>query len=66
MVQFNIENVKKAKEFLDHFNSFNLEVIELFENDVRLDIEPEQIEEWNFIGLNNTDFVMMEVYKDKQ
>lgn len=66
MVQFNVENVKKAKEFLNHVNSFRLEDIELFENDVRIDIEPEKIKEWNFIGLNNTDFVMMEIYKDKQ
>lgn len=70
MIEFNIEDIIKAKEFLNYFNSFKLDEIALYEqreNELsRNHIVPSAkvLEEWKFIGLSNVDFVMMEVYKE--
>lgn len=64
-VILNIEDIKKAKELLDHVNSFNLEDIIFVDTyGQQIELDPEIIQEWNFIGLNNSDFVMMEIFKD--
>lgn len=64
-VQISIKDIRKSKEFLSHVNSFNLEDIQfLDEFGQPIEIDPETLEEWKFIGLNNTDFVMMEMFKD--
>jgi uncharacterized membrane-anchored protein len=63
-VQFNVEDIQKAKEFLAHVNSFNLEDIEFIQNGEPIILDEDTIEDWKFIGLNNSDLVMMEIFKD--
>lgn len=71
MPKFYIEDIIKAKNFLNHFNSFPLEEIELYERssdnllcEFQIMLKPENIEEWKFIGLSNVDFITMEFYKN--
>jgi hypothetical protein len=46
-------------------NSTPLEDIELYRNNEKIEIDPEMIEEWKFIGLSNMYFIFDEYYLGK-
>jgi len=62
-MQVEVEEIKAAYAVLDKINSVPFKDIIWFENNNRMDFTEEQKEEWSFTGLNNTEFVRMEVYK---
>ena len=64
MVRVDIEKIIKIKEELRKINALSMDEIEFFENGQKIIIDPELLKEWDYIGLNNTDFITSEFYKD--
>lgn len=60
----NAEEVRALKEQLREINNIPLEDIEWHEDGKPLDINPEFIKEWRFIGMNNSDFIDTGFYKE--
>ncbi len=63
-VKIDIERIKALKKELSDFNKLRLQDIEFYENGKKLDIKSELVKEFEFIGLNNVDFIMTEFYKE--
>lgn len=60
----NIEDIKKAKAFLNEINTIDLASITFTdENDVAIKIPQQFIDEFRYTGLNNSDFILSEFYK---
>lgn len=63
-MKIEIEEILKIKERLREINSIDLNKIEFTEGGKVIDINPKYIEEFRFIGLNNSDFIYTEFYKN--
>ena len=63
MRRVDIEYVMYLIEERNKINSLNLEEIEFYFGNKKLDIPEEVIEEFMFTGLNNTDFIVTEYYE---
>lgn len=61
-MKVNIEEVQALKARLLEINLTNLSDIEWFKDGKKLDIAPEVLEEWKFIGLSNVEFISTEFY----
>jgi len=59
----NIERILELKEELRKINEAELSDIEFHENGKKLEIDPKNIEDWAFVGLNNVDFITTHSYK---
>ena len=62
-MRVDIEYVMHLIEERNKINSLNLEEVEFYFGDKKLDIPEEVIEEFMFTGLNNTDFIVTEYYE---
>ncbi len=58
-----IDHLKKRKKELLMINSIDLDEIQFYENGDRVEISKETLEQWKYIGLNNTDFITSGFYK---
>lgn len=64
-MKINIEEILELQDRRAKINNALLSEIEFYENGIKIEIDPEVLEEWKFIGLNNTDFIIMDAYKNK-
>ena len=64
MVRIDIEVIRAGELERNRFNRLDLNNIEFFENDKPIVIEKDVLEDWQFVGLSNTDFIMTDTYKD--
>jgi predicted ATP-grasp superfamily ATP-dependent carboligase len=60
-----VEYVKWLKEELLKINSVPLEDIIWIENEKLADVDAEVVDNFDFTGLNNVDFIMTGYYKSK-
>ena len=58
-----IEYVRNLLAELDKIDAIPLSEMQLYENGQKIEILPETIEEWRFVGLSNRAFIEMEVWK---
>lgn len=52
-----VERVRALREELRQINQLELDQIEWFENGQPMNVRPEAVKEFSFIGLNNADFI---------
>jgi hypothetical protein len=64
-VCIDVEYVRRLREELAAFNKLDLNEIEFYENGRKIEIAPQALEEWSFVGLNNADFIMTDLYKEQ-
>lgn len=64
-MKINIEEILELQDRRAKINNALLSEIEFYENGIKIEIDPEVLEEWKFIGLNNTDFIITDAYKNK-
>jgi hypothetical protein len=64
-MQIAVEYIRWLVEERAKINRVPLESIEFFENGMKLDISPEVLEEWRFVGLNNIDFITTNEYHSR-
>ena len=65
MLKIHVEEIIYLDEQLRRINRVPLNEIEFYENGVKLEIDPKLIEEFEFTGLGNVNFVLMKYYSDK-
>jgi hypothetical protein len=65
-MRVDIERVRKIQEERTKINKADLEDIEWYEDGKKLEISPKVIEDFKFIGLNNTDFIISNYYLEKE
>lgn len=71
-MKVNIEDILDARNFLGSINSkwIGLEDIEWYYDGKKVEVSKEEIEEWKFTGLNNTDFgedfLLGRIYRDEE
>lgn len=63
-MRVDVERILALKAELQEINKATLTDIEFFEDGKKLNIKPEALEHWRFVGLNNTDFISMGAYKE--
>lgn len=64
-MKVDIENVFEIKEKLKMINKAKLEDLEFYLNGERQEVSKEDIEKWDFICLNNVDFIMCYDWRKK-
>lgn len=62
-MRVDLEEIYDIMKRRKRINSVPLEDIEFYENGIKLDINPEIVNDFKFIGLNNIDFITTEFYK---
>jgi len=62
-MDIHIEYVRMLKEELAKINRGDLKDMRFFENGELLKVDPKDIKEFTFMGLNNVDFIMSDMYK---
>jgi hypothetical protein len=65
-MRIDIEHVRKIQEERMKINSVPIEQIEWYEDGKKVEIDPKVIEDFVYTGLNNTDFIISEMYKEKR
>ncbi len=66
MVKINIEDVKEIIKMRNKINRIPFDKIKWYKNGEQLNIPTIVATEFKYTGLNNTDFVAMNVYKQKK
>lgn len=61
-MKIDIEEVQALKARLAEINLAQLQDIEWFKDGQKLEIKPDVLEEWKFIGLSNVEFISTEFY----
>jgi hypothetical protein len=56
-MKINVEEIIEQERRRREINRLELSEIEWFKDGVKLEVDPEDIEEWRFIGLSNVQFV---------
>lgn len=56
-MQVDLEELARVKQYLRHINNTPLDQIEWGYKGLKLNIDPEVLAEWKFVGLNNTHFI---------
>jgi len=62
-VRVDVESVRWHKEQLNKVNRVELSNIQFYESDQEILVSDERANDWDFTGLHNVDFVLMEAYK---
>lgn len=62
--RIDVERIKELKEELTAFNMLLLEDVDFYEQGNPINVSPEILREWLYTGLNNTDFITSETYKE--
>lgn len=60
----NVNKLRRVKAYLKSINEQELQDIIWVEDGKRLDIPKEYIDEFKYVGLNNTEFIMCGCYKE--
>lgn len=55
-MRVSLQELLAAQAYLDKINKCPLDKIVWYDNDDEMDVAPELIEEWRFVGLSNVDF----------
>jgi hypothetical protein len=63
-MRVDIEHVRKIQAERMKINKEDLENIEWYEDGKKLEISPKVIKDFLFTGLNNTDFILSNCYKE--
>lgn len=61
-----IEHLEWIFSVLKEIDKIPFEDIDWYQEDKPLIVSEQVVKDWKFIGLNNTDFVEFEIYKEKQ
>lgn len=61
--RIDIEEVIAIQKRLDEINKLPLESIDFYRDDELIVVPEETLETWKFVGLNNKDFVTLELWK---
>lgn len=64
-MKVDINEVRAAIRERNRINSIPLELMELYDGEKKTKINPQLIEDWKFMGLNNIDFIKAYFIKDK-
>ena len=64
-MKINIEDIEKNIKYRKKVNKVSLNEIEFYKNNKKINIDPKIIEEFEFVGLNNIDFITTGYYKGK-
>jgi hypothetical protein len=64
MIRADVEEIMTHIDALRAFDLIPLEKLELYENGQKVELSPEVIENWKFVGLNNKDFVALRIWED--
>lgn len=59
MTEIHLEEIKKAQKIIADLNRLKLKEIQFFENGKPVEISEKMLDDWRFIGLNNSDFVQI-------
>jgi len=59
-----VERVRNLLAELEKIDAIPLSEMQLYENGQKIEISPEAIEEWLFVGLSNRAFIEMEIWND--
>lgn len=62
-MKIKVERIRELLHELEEFNKLSLKDIELTEDDKVIPLSAELLEEWKFVGLNNSSFVEFEYWK---
>jgi predicted ATP-grasp superfamily ATP-dependent carboligase len=65
-IKIDIREILQISERRRQINRLNLEDIEFYDGDKKLDIDKKIVEEFEFIGLNNVDFITTDYYLRKE
>jgi tyrosine-protein phosphatase YwqE len=63
-MRVDIERVRELKAELRKINDCKLEDLQIFESGKEVVPNPELLASWKYTGLNNTDYILMEYYKE--
>jgi len=63
-MRVDIEHVRKIQVERMKINKVPFEQIEWYEDGKKVKMDPKVVKEFSFIGLNNTDFITSEIYKE--
>jgi sulfatase maturation enzyme AslB (radical SAM superfamily) len=63
--RYSVSYITSLIQQLDEFNSRKLEDIELIENGKTLNIGPETLKEWSYIGMSNKVFIETRFWENK-
>jgi tyrosine-protein phosphatase YwqE len=63
-MRVDIERVRELKAELRKINDCKLEDLQVFENGKEIVPSPKMLNRWRYMGLNNTDYILMEYYKE--
>jgi hypothetical protein len=58
-MRIDIEEYMKLREEIKRINFVNIEDIEIYKNNKKIDIRTDIVKEFKYTGLNNMDFVVM-------
>jgi hypothetical protein len=61
-MRIDVETVQEIHRQLEEINSHKMNDIEWFENGVKLNITPEILEDWRFVGMSNESFVALKFW----
>lgn len=61
--RIDVEEIIKLKNRIFEINKLDLENIDFYENDVKIEIYQSLLDSWDYIGLSNTDFIHTNYYK---
>lgn len=65
-MRIDIEEIRELHKRRSEINNVLLSTIDFYENGVKVEITPEVLEEWRFVGLSNCDFILMDAYKEEE
>jgi tyrosine-protein phosphatase YwqE len=58
------ERVEELKAELRKINKCKIEDLQIFENGKEVRPNPKLLESWKWTGLNNTDYILMDMYQE--
>ena len=58
-MRVDIEDIFKAQEVRSKINKPLTSELQFYKDGVEVDISKEELDEWDFIGLNNINFIIM-------
>lgn len=63
--QVHMERFKELIEELRYYDAVPIEGLDIYEDGRKVEVDPRFYEEWSFCGMNNRDFLKMEIWKDE-
>ena len=63
-MRVHVEDVRELKRKLDKMNKIPIEDIEFYENDKRIYFSNTCLQDWQYVGLTNQEFILTDYYKE--